>query len=65
MHFVCVNVAPAALEIDISEWPALKEWMERIKQREGVKKGLGVPKGAAGAGEIAEFMKRVVRESMP
>jgi len=58
MHFVCVNVAPAALEIDISEWPALKGWMERIKQREGVKKGLGVPKGAAGAGEIAEFMKK-------
>jgi glutathione S-transferase len=58
MHFVCVNIAPAALEIDISEWPALKGWMERIKQREGVKKGLGVPKGAAGAGEIAEFMKK-------
>jgi glutathione S-transferase len=58
MHFVCVNAAPAALEIDISEWPALKGWMERIKQREGVKKGLCVPKGAAGAGVVAEFMKK-------
>jgi hypothetical protein len=32
--------------------------MERIKQREGMKKGLGVPKSAFGAEEIAERIKK-------
>ena len=57
-HFVWTTVAPIILEIDISEWPALKEWVDRIKQREGMKKGLGVPKSAFGAEEIAEHVKK-------
>ncbi|KAN0083287.1 Glutathione S-transferase, C-terminal-like protein [Elaphomyces granulatus] len=57
-HFVWTTVAPIILEIDISEWPALKEWVDRIKQREGMKKGLGVPKSAFGAEKIAEHVKK-------
>jgi glutathione S-transferase len=56
-HFACVNAAPTALEIDISEWPALNGWVERIKQRDAVKNGLGVPRGGMGVEEIAGRMK--------
>jgi glutathione S-transferase len=55
-HFTFVNDAPIYLEIDLSEWPALKGWVERIKQREAVKKGLNM-KGSMGPEAVAAFLK--------
>jgi len=56
-HFTFISDSPIFLEFDLSEWPALKGWVERIKQREGVKKGLGM-KGTLGVEGVVEFMKK-------
>ncbi|KAJ5773936.1 hypothetical protein N7457_008832 [Penicillium paradoxum] len=41
--FSWVRGAPTTLEIDLSEFPALKEWVEQIEERAAVKKGVDVP----------------------
>ena len=57
-NFSFVHAASAFLEIDISEWPALKRWVERIGQREAVKKGLAVPEGGMGPEAVAQFLRK-------
>lgn len=43
-NYSWVRSAPTALEIDISEWPALKKWAAEIEKRPAVKEGANVPK---------------------
>jgi len=58
-NFSFVHAASIFLEIDLSEWPALKGWVERIGQREAVKKGLAVPTtGGIGLEAAAEFLRK-------
>jgi hypothetical protein len=47
------------LEVDLSEWPALKAWADRINGREAVKKGLNVPKRHFTPEQFAERMKQL------
>ncbi|KAK9239939.1 glutathione S-transferase [Lipomyces kononenkoae] len=42
-NFTWVKSSPVILEFDLSEWPGVQKWVERISEREGVKKGLNVP----------------------
>ena len=42
-NFTWVRAAPSTLEIDLSEFPALKQWVEKIDQRTAVQKGVDVP----------------------
>ncbi|KAJ5208889.1 hypothetical protein N7449_003268 [Penicillium cf. viridicatum] len=41
--FSWVRSAPVSLEIDMSEFPALKKWVEEIDKRAAVQKGVDVP----------------------
>jgi glutathione S-transferase len=41
--FSWVRGAPITLEIELSEFPALKKWVEEIDQRAAVQKGVDVP----------------------
>lgn len=42
-NYSWVQVGPVALEINLSEWPALEKWSEKIKGREAVKRGIFTP----------------------
>ncbi|KAJ6105784.1 hypothetical protein N7512_009301 [Penicillium capsulatum] len=50
-----VQAAPASLEIDLSEFPALEKWAQAISQRDAVQKGKSVPE----TGRTAEQWKEV------
>lgn len=41
--FSWVRSAPVSLEIDLSEFPAVKKWVEEIDKRAAVQKGVDVP----------------------
>ncbi|KAJ5550986.1 hypothetical protein N7461_005684 [Penicillium sp. DV-2018c] len=49
--------APSALEIDLSEFPALKKWVEGIKKRDAVQKGAAVPRAWPEEERIELFKK--------
>ncbi|CAG8386684.1 unnamed protein product [Penicillium salamii] len=42
-NFSWVRAAPITLEIDLSEFPALNQWVEKIEQRTAVQKGVDIP----------------------
>ncbi|KAL4884597.1 glutathione S-transferase [Aspergillus karnatakaensis] len=48
------QIGPAALELDLAEWPALKRWVEEISRREPVKRGLVIPNTGTSPEEVAE-----------
>ncbi|KKA18600.1 hypothetical protein T310_7459, partial [Rasamsonia emersonii CBS 393.64] len=52
-----VRSAPNALDIDLSEWPALKKWYETISQREAVQRGVKIPPPKFSEEQFREFMK--------
>ena len=56
-NYSWVRSGPVALEIDLSEWPALKKWKEEIDQRSAVQKGVNVPKRDTTPEQMAEFFK--------
>ncbi|KAL4994618.1 glutathione S-transferase [Aspergillus recurvatus] len=56
-NYSWVQVGPAALEIDLSEWPALEKWVENIKRREAVKRGTVIPKTDTTPEQMAERFK--------
>ncbi|OJJ05540.1 hypothetical protein ASPVEDRAFT_45065 [Aspergillus versicolor CBS 583.65] len=56
-NYAWVQIGPAALEIDLAEWPALRRWVEDIKSREAVKKGIVIPKTDTTPEEMAERFK--------
>lgn len=56
-NYSWVRSGPTALEIDLSEWPALKKWKEEIDQRSAVQKGVDVPKRDTTPEQMAEFFK--------
>lgn len=41
--YTWIQGAPAALEIDLSEYPALEKWVSKIGNRSAVQKGKSVP----------------------
>ncbi|CEL04911.1 hypothetical protein ASPCAL06035 [Aspergillus calidoustus] len=43
-NFSWVQIGPAALELDLVEWPALHRWVARIREREAVQRGTVIPK---------------------
>lgn len=57
-NFTWVRGGPASLEIDLSEFPALKKWVEIIDQREAVKNGSNVPQLNRSPEEMAENFKK-------
>ncbi|CAL5872524.1 uncharacterized protein PFLUO_LOCUS6788 [Penicillium psychrofluorescens] len=52
-----VQAAPVMLAIDLSEWPALKKWVENIGARAAVKKGMAVPPSKMSQEEMAQFFQ--------
>lgn len=56
-NYSWVQVGPAALEIELSEWPALEKWVEEIEGREAVKRGTVIPKTDTTPGQMAERFK--------
>lgn len=61
-NYAWVRYGPIALELELDEWPALKRWHDEIYQREGVQKGLKVPKVASEDQLIARY--RGMKENM-
>ena len=56
-NFSWVRSGPGALEIDLSEFPALKKWVDEIEQRPAVQKGLDVPHTGSTAEDREKFFK--------
>ncbi|KAL2864232.1 glutathione S-transferase family protein [Aspergillus lucknowensis] len=56
-NYSWVQIGPVALELDLSEWPALAKWVEEIKQREAVKRGLVIPDSWMSPEQMAERFK--------
>ncbi|KAJ9486796.1 hypothetical protein VN97_g6540 [Penicillium thymicola] len=57
-NFTWVRTGPASLEIDLSEFPALKKWVEIIDQRDAVQTGSNVPQLDKSPGQMAENFKK-------
>ena len=60
--FAWVRYGPIALEIDLSEFPALKKWHDKITKRPAVQKGLKVPKALTEEQLVARY--RAMKEKM-
>jgi glutathione S-transferase len=58
-----VRSAPGMLDIDLSEWPALKKWVDTISQRPAVQKGLNIPPRGFTEEQFSQFLK-AARERM-
>ncbi|KAJ5390554.1 uncharacterized protein N7496_001622 [Penicillium cataractarum] len=56
-NYSWVRSGPGALEIDLSEFPALKKWADEIGQRAAVQKGADVPHTGRTDADRAEFFK--------
>lgn len=56
-NFSWVRGAPESLEIDLSEFPALKKWVDEIGKRAAVQKGLDVPSTGFTAEQRNEFFR--------
>ena len=56
-NYSWVRSGPLMLEIDLSEFPGVKKWVERIDVREAVKRGLNVPPRTMTQEDIAQFLK--------
>ncbi|KAJ5294583.1 hypothetical protein N7508_009404 [Penicillium antarcticum] len=56
-NFSWVRGAPISLEIDLSEFPALKKWVDEINERAAVQKGLDVPSTGRTPEQMAEMFK--------
>ncbi|KAL2803105.1 glutathione S-transferase [Aspergillus granulosus] len=48
------QIGPAALELDLAEWPALNRWVEEIKGRGAVQRGLVLPNTGTSLQQMAE-----------
>ncbi|CAI7642918.1 unnamed protein product [Penicillium crustosum] len=55
--FSWVRGAPVSLEIDLSEFPALKKWVEEIDRRAAVQKGVDVPHSTRTPEQKAEIFR--------
>ncbi|KAJ0426834.1 glutathione S-transferase [Aspergillus carlsbadensis] len=42
-NFAWVQIGPAALELDLVDWPALHRWAEEIRARAAVQRGILIP----------------------
>jgi glutathione S-transferase len=62
-NFSWVQIGPAALELDLAEWPALHKWVEEIRGRAAVHRGIRIPKTDITPEQIAvrfrEFRARI------
>lgn len=56
-NYSWVRSAPGALEIDLSEFPALKKWADEIGKRAAVQKGANVPDTGRTDEERMEFYR--------
>ncbi|OGE57886.1 hypothetical protein PENARI_c001G03621 [Penicillium arizonense] len=56
-NFSWVRNAPVSLEIDLSEFPALKKWVDEINQRPAVQKGVDVPQTGRTPEQLAELFQ--------
>ena len=60
--FPWVRVAPGTLDLELSEWPALKKWHDAILNREAVQKGLKIPTSKFSEEEFAGFIAAKKKE---
>lgn len=56
-NYSWVRSAPGALEIDLSEFPALKKWADEIGKRAAVQKGANIPDTGRTEEERLEFYR--------
>ncbi|KAJ5132822.1 hypothetical protein N7448_006980 [Penicillium atrosanguineum] len=56
-NYSWVRSGPGALEIDLSEFPALKKWVDEIGKRAAVQKGLDVPSTGRTEEQRNEFFR--------
>ncbi|KAJ5550939.1 hypothetical protein N7535_001123 [Penicillium sp. DV-2018c] len=56
-NYCWVQIGPVALELDLSEWPALEKWVEKIKGREAIKRGMVIPNTGTTPEQMAERFK--------
>lgn len=58
-NYSWVQGAPLSLNFDLSEWPALEKWVEKIGERDAVKKGKKVPETGMTPEQRAEKYKEM------
>jgi glutathione S-transferase len=58
-NYSWVRNGPLLLEIDLSEWSGVKKWVERISEREAVKRALNVPPGTMTEEQVREMFKKM------
>jgi glutathione S-transferase len=56
-NYTWVRSGPLLLEIDLGKFPGVKKWVERISEREAVKRGLNIPPRTRTPEETAQMFK--------
>jgi glutathione S-transferase len=56
-NYSWVRTGPDFLEIDLSEFPGVEKWVNRIEGREAVQRALKIPEGTRSKEELAEMFK--------
>jgi glutathione S-transferase len=57
--FSFVQAAPTVLEIDLSSWPGVKKWVERISERPAVLRARKIPDTGRTRDQVAEMFKNM------
>lgn len=58
-NYSWVQSSPLALNFDLSEWPALEKWVEKVGERDAVKKGKVVPDTGMTPEQMVEKFKEL------
>jgi glutathione S-transferase len=58
-NYSWVRSGPLLLEIDLSAWPGVMKWVERISEREAVKRGLNVPPPTMTEEQVMEMFQKM------
>ncbi|KAL4898929.1 hypothetical protein BDW74DRAFT_120504 [Aspergillus multicolor] len=58
-NYSWVQIGPAALELDLSQWPSLHRWTAEVKQRAAVQRGMRIPETGTTPEQMAERFKEM------
>jgi len=58
-NYSWVRAGPILLELDLSEWPGVEKWVNRISERPAVKKALNVPPSTRTPEEMKEMFAKM------
>ncbi|KAL3461703.1 thioredoxin-like protein [Aspergillus heterothallicus] len=56
-NYSWVQIGPAALELDLAQWPSLHRWAAEIKNREAVQRGIVLPNSGTTPEQMAQRFK--------